>query len=392
MLETATEQQTKLNQMVAALENQEKALSIMNKKLAVLNNQVDYAVFAKRKQEAIAKVQAAQFILNDSGTKVENGKQVSFIGSTAGWVTKDWSGNLMMLGCAHGVKDSYDANPKHEFEIILGDLKFKTTLAQDLPKGLKAYSSSQDLCWIAVPNDPKIRQKLEKLALPMANLMNKTIPAGTEAIAIGSPLDTIRYVTEGIISEQDHTGTRKNRGQSSIYPLLYSDAGTNSGNSGGPLIAYNWESNEWEVVASTVAKQNDTFHFAICTPLSAYQAFLSERGMNTVDKKDPKAVRHAEEILEPDRGFPLKQRKIIDKYLEGVFAEVKVDLNEWLKKNDLTREGYINDILQKRFHPMTESPQYQKRIMLPFLNVDQPFTDAETALKEMVKKVVLNQN
>lgn len=388
----AAEQKTLLEGLSSRQADQAKALEVMQKKLAILSNETQYEAFAKGKLEAIQRVQAAQFILNDrmEGTTPEGNKYFA-IGSTAGWVAKDKDGKVFLLGCAHGVRESYEKNPKVEFEVLLGAEQFKTTLTKNLPAGLKPYSEALDICYLDIPEDPALKEKLSKLAIPVADLITRKLTPGTEALAIGSPLDTIRYVTEGIISEHDQNGRRKNGGVTSSFPTIFTDSGTNSGNSGGPLIAFNWDTDTWEVVASTVAKDPTSFHYAICTPMEAFQAFLHQRGLHTLDRTSPQALERAEQIVDVDQGYPLKQRKIIDKFLEPVFSDLKTELEPWLKKNNLTRAQYLQT-LQKRFAKLAELPQYKDKLMLPYLDPGVLNFGNEALLQEMVKKAVMNQS
>ena len=81
--------------------------------------------------------------------------------------------------------------------------------------------------------------KIEKLGLTPANLGNSDkIRIGSPVYAIGNPIgvEFERTVTGGIISAVDRTiKIKENEEYSYMEDLIQTDAGINSGNSGGPL-------------------------------------------------------------------------------------------------------------------------------------------------------------
>ena len=87
--------------------------------------------------------------------------------------------------------------------------------------------------------------KIEKLGLTPANLGNSDkIRIGSPVYAIGNPIgvEFERTVTGGIISAVDRTiKIKENEEYSYMEDLIQTDAGINSGNSGGPLVNKNGE-------------------------------------------------------------------------------------------------------------------------------------------------------
>ena len=78
--------------------------------------------------------------------------------------------------------------------------------------------------------------KIEAQGLPYGTITAQEVPIGSTAIAIGTPISfSLRNsASKGIVSGV-------NRGLSSYYRLLQTDATINSGNSGGPLLNLNGE-------------------------------------------------------------------------------------------------------------------------------------------------------
>jgi hypothetical protein len=380
-------QQVQLEQLQQEAKAQEETLSILNKKLDVLNNRDSYEAFMAKKREAIKTVQAAQFIVVEriKGRDPRTGKEFKSFGTSAGWVAKDTNGKLALLGCNHGVEEAAKDNPNVEYEIILGDLTFKTRLASNLPNGLSPRSNYLDIAYLAVPEDPALQEKLRAVALPLPNIMTMDLPAGSEALSIGAPLDTKRFVNEGIITYYDPDGRHINGSQTAMYPRLMTDSGTNPGNSGGPLIAYNWRQNEWQVVGATNSKQSDTkkdpstgkevpvqgkYQGAMCTPMNAFLAFLGERGFATVDPKDPQAVQIAAEILDHDKGFVLKQTKLLDFFMDEVLASRNQNPADFLRQKGLSRQAYLAQVQPRLANLVRNNSEFNKETFWDCLKVD----------------------
>lgn len=361
------QQQEQIQTLSQQAQQQQEELSILEKKMAMLSNKQSYEAFVASKKAFIEKVQAGQFILTEKikGTDKQTGRQYEATGSSAGWVAKDKNGKLALLGCNHGVEESYTQNPQGTFDIEFSQdgFTFKTTMAKNLPNGLKPYSKYLDIAYLEVPNDPTILAKLNKVAIPLPDIMEMDLPAGSEALSIGAPLDTKKFVNEGILTYYDLTGKQVNNTQSSHFPRLMTDSGTNPGNSGGPLIAYNWKQNQWQIVGATNSKQPDTvvnqetkktepvqgkYQGAMCTPMSAFLAFLNERGFDTVDAKNPIAIQLANQILDHDRGFVLKHKTLIAFCLDDVMKDKGQKLDDYLKQRGLTKQQLL-DRAQPRF-------------------------------------------
>lgn len=394
-LQKALAQQKTLLDLHAQLKAQGETLAMVQKRLATLSNAHSYEAFAQRKQEAIKRVQSAQFILVErlKSKDEKTGQMVDSMGSSAGWIARDRNGKLALLGCCHGVKESIVANAASEFEIIFDTFSFKVPLAQNMPKGLKAYSEYLDIAYLAPPNNEEILEKLAKRAIPLSDIMAMDLPAGSEAVAIGSPLDTKRFANEGILAYYDVDGRQVNWSQTSVYPRLLTDAGTNPGNSGGPLIAYNWKMDEWQIVGATNSKQDKSYQGAMCTPMSAFLAFLSERGFETVDTHTPEAVSRMAEILDHDHGFSVKHKQMLNFYLDEVYKDLKVDLNGWLAKNKLTRAQYLEQ-LEPRMAKIAALPRYNANTSLwECLKIDEKLQHhyLGSQFKEMVTHAVQNQ-
>jgi hypothetical protein len=360
-------QQEQIQTLTQQAEKQQEELSILEKKMALLSNKQSYEAFVSSKKAFIEKVQAGQFILTEKikGTDKQTGRQYEATGTSAGWVAKDKNGKLALLGCNHGVEESYTQNPQGTFDIEFSQdgFTFKTTMAKNLPNGLKPYSKYLDIAYLEVPSDPAVLAKLNKVAIPLPDIMEMDLPAGSEALSIGAPLDTKRFVNEGILTYYDLTGKQINGSQSSHFPRLMTDSGTNPGNSGGPLIAYNWKQNQWQIVGATNSKQPDTtedpqtkqkvsvqgkYQGAMCTPMSAFLAFLAERGFDTVDAKNPVAAQLANQILDHDRGFVMKHKTLIAFCLDDVMKDKGQKLDDYLRQRGLTKQQLL-DRAQPRF-------------------------------------------
>jgi hypothetical protein len=364
---TVQKQQVQIQTLTQQAQKQQEELSILEKKMALLSSKQSYEAFMASKTAFIQKVQAGQFILTEKikGTDKQTGKPYEATGSSAGWVAKDKNGKLALLGCNHGVEETYTQNPQGTFDIEFSQdgFKFKTTLAKNLPNGLKPYSKYLDIASLEVPTDPVILAKLNQVAIPLPDIMEMDLPAGSEALSIGAPLDTKKFVNEGILAYYDLTGQQLNGSQSSHYPRLLTDSGTNPGNSGGPLIAYNWKQSQWQIVGATNAKQPDTtvdpqtkqkipvqgkYQGAMCTPMSAFLAFLGERGLDTVDSKNPLATQLANQILDHDRGFVMKHKALITFCLDDVMKDKGQKLDDYLKQRGLTKQQLVEKA-QPRF-------------------------------------------
>jgi hypothetical protein len=351
-------QQEQIQTLTQQAEKQQEELSILEKKMALLSNKQSYEAFVSSKKA---------FILTEKikGTDKQTGRQYEATGTSAGWVAKDKNGKLALLGCNHGVEESYTQNPQGTFDIEFSQdgFTFKTTMAKNLPNGLKPYSKYLDIAYLEVPSDPAVLAKLNKVAIPLPDIMEMDLPAGSEALSIGAPLDTKRFVNEGILTYYDLTGKQINGSQSSHFPRLMTDSGTNPGNSGGPLIAYNWKQNQWQIVGATNSKQPDTtedpqtkqkvsvqgkYQGAMCTPMSAFLAFLGERGYETVDTKNPVATQLANQILDHDRGFVMKHKTLIAFCLDDVMKDKGQKLDDYLRQRGLTKQQLL-DRAQPRF-------------------------------------------
>jgi hypothetical protein len=191
----------------------------------------------------------------------------------------------------------------------LGDTKFKTTVAKNLPENTSGVSNALDIAIMELPQDEAIMKKLQAVALPLENYLGKPIAAGTETLAVGPHFDMVRYTTQGIVSDHDRDGVRKNGNQEKMFPMIWTDAGSNEGCFGSPLLGYNWESKQWDVIGMTNNKQNDLMTSAV--PMETIQAFLFKRGYHTADAKDEKQMKIVSQVHQRDVAGPdqLRQKK-----------------------------------------------------------------------------------
>lgn len=371
------------------LKAQQKQLDNFDTIMKAIQGRTTYEAFVKSKHQAIQKAQAAQFLISLPEVKTENGTTYTVYSKSApGWVAKDNNGKLVLLTSATELKDTIEKNGKQpEFELSFANTSFKTTLAKKLPGDQSAYSYSQGLAILELPTDEKILAKLKTVALPIPNYVGKKIASGTETLAVGPQFDMLRYATQGIVSEHDIDGVRKHGSQEKQFPAIWTDAGTNTGSFGAPLLGYNWESNQWDVIGMSVGKKNDLMSIAV--PTDVIQIFLQKRGYETVDAKDKKQVSQMKALIAEDLSPEVKQLKIIELFLDDTFTELGVNQEKWLKDNKLTRADFASGV-QKRLAKLLDN-DYKKQVDMTALDPDKLSDAQKTLLKEATKRAVTDK-
>jgi hypothetical protein len=302
--------QTKIDALDAALKSQKTSIEALAARLSKIEKEVGYEQFAALKQAAITKAQDATFILNLMTTRTESTPSgtityMSIGKSISGTVVKDQNGKIALFSAWKPLKEAQKSNPDLKLKLVFEPTATDSTRIESdsklLKNGtLKNYSEQFDLALLEVPTDNKaLTQRLEAVALPLENYVGKSFQPGTEALAIGRPFGFPRYVTQGIISDHDKDGSRKHNSVSNQFPKLWTDTGIANGSEGGPLLGFNWEKKQWDVMGIVSSGTNEVMNYAV--PVDVVSSFLQQRGYQTVDLKDPAQAKVAEDYHKLDQ-------------------------------------------------------------------------------------------
>lgn len=301
----------KLNALKNLLEAQQKQLDAFDTLTQKIQATTTYEAFVKSKHQAIQKAQAAQFYVSypfQKTAKDKNGKETSEIvtRNVQGWIAKDADGKLALLTSASALKETHQRTKDTAFELTFGDTRIKVKVAQNLPDGLSGESSEFDIALLSVPGDAAMAEKMKDVALPMENYIGKRIDAGTETLTVGGQFGMLRYATQGIVSEHDLDGVRKHGSTEAQFPAIWTDAGTNEGGFGSPLLGYNWEAKRWDVIGMTSNKRNDLMSVAV--PMEEIQSFLFKRGYSTANPQDEKEMAIVNKLHQRDVKAPVGKK------------------------------------------------------------------------------------
>jgi hypothetical protein len=303
--------QAKIDTLDTALKSQKAVIEALATRLGKITKEVGFEQFAALKQAAITKAQDATFTLNLMTQRTEGTFTYMSIGKTiSGTVVKDQNGKIALITAWKPLKEAQKTNPDLKLKLVFEALSNKTTEDQGRIEAnskllkttnpLKNYSEQFDIALIEVPTDNKaLTQRLDAIALPLENYVGKTFQPGTEALAIGRPFGFPRYVTQGIISDHDKDGTRKLNNVSTQFPKLWTDTGIANGSEGGPLLGFNWEKKQWDVMGIVSSGTNEVMNYAV--PVDVISSFLQQRGYQTVDLTDPVQAKVAEEYNKLDQ-------------------------------------------------------------------------------------------
>lgn len=337
--ETADQGVAELRSKISQLELQ---MAQLANQLSLVQSQ-SYGAYLQKQHVAIEQTKDALFVIS----AVNKTNQGNSRADSSGWVFKDKNGKLGMITCHHGVHDFYEKNRNFEFEVYLGNGKmFKTTLAKQLPGNQPPLSAKFDLAMLEMPKEPELVEYLEKVALPLPDLINKDVESGTPAMAIGNPFDLREVVTYGVVgvTPTDNSAAKQWGKNSYTFPKRFLNVGINPGNSGGPALAY--IDNEWKVVGMTNAKrtaENDVL--AYLDPTSVIQVFLQARGFDTVDMANPAAAEYFLTQNDRESGFPRLIGQISDRLIEEVLTGSNKTLHGELTRHNVSREVYVNEMI-----------------------------------------------
>lgn len=200
--------------------------------------------------------------------------------------------------------------------------------------------------------------KIEKVGLEAANLGDSDkIKIGKIVYAIGNPIgvEFERTVTSGIISAVDRTIKLKDKEEYSYMEgLIQTDAGINSGNSGGPLV-----NQDGEVIGINTVKIEEAENIGFAVPINLIKPII-ERIKNEGNFKeasigiyayDKEVIQYLKEDLKFDTGIYVVSVNVggsaYAKGLKNGDIITKIDDVELNKMSDLRKYIYTKNVGDK---------------------------------------------